>query len=334
MPITLSIVVPVYSGAPYLQALIERINSIRETWAASEADIALEEVIFVDDQSIDDSAEILADLSSEHSWVSVLTLARNFGQHPATAAGILHTSGDWVATIDEDLQHPPEDIIQLMNAAALASHDVVYANAIAKVHKAVHRDFLSKSAKRLAQYASGNPHIEKFNSFRLMRGAAARAAASVCGYDTYFDVALSWFTTRVASLPLDLQDRRAIGSSYSLRKLLSHGRRLFMSGGTKAIRIAGIVGLASIFISVFLVLYILVAQLVAPGSFGVRGWASLFAALSFFAGLIIFQLTIALEFLGLLVSYRQGRPTFFAIDRTDDQRLLEACREILSAPRG
>ena len=75
----------------------------------------------------------------------------------------------------------------------------------------------------------GNANISLFNSFRLIRGPLARAASSVCGHETYFDMALSWFTTRVEFAPMILNDQRYIenqASGYQLSTLLSHARRL------------------------------------------------------------------------------------------------------------
>src|SRR6478735_3726841 len=106
-PITLSVVVPVYSGADYLAALIAEIDRVRTGWSDSGAPLRLVEAILVDDAAVDSSPTIADRLASEKEWVTVIHLARNFGQHPATIAGILHTSGDWIITLDEDLQHPP-----------------------------------------------------------------------------------------------------------------------------------------------------------------------------------------------------------------------------------
>ena len=65
-----------------------------EEWQAESVPFALCEAIFVDDASVDESYDILMELQKQHRWIHVLQLSRNFGQHPATVAGILHTSGD------------------------------------------------------------------------------------------------------------------------------------------------------------------------------------------------------------------------------------------------
>lgn len=86
--ISVSLVVPVYSGEAYLRRLVEAVDNLRQRWLTEGAPINVAELILVDDCAIDGSPTLLDVLAKEKSWVVVLHLARNFGQHPATAAGI------------------------------------------------------------------------------------------------------------------------------------------------------------------------------------------------------------------------------------------------------
>ena len=133
--VAVSTVTPVYRGAKTLPALVHALAEQRDAWERDDLPIRLTESIFVDDGSIDGSAEILAQLAEEYHWVHPITLARNFGQHPATIAGALHASGDWIVTLDEDLQHQPKDIVRLLYAALTEHADVVYARPHGQVHQ-------------------------------------------------------------------------------------------------------------------------------------------------------------------------------------------------------
>ena len=326
-PITVSVVVPVYSGADYLAALIAEIERVRTGWSDSGAPLRLVEAILVDDAAVDSSPEIADRLAREKEWVTVIHLARNFGQHPATIAGILHTSGDWIVTLDEDLQHPPARIEDMLRIAVRDGHDIVYANPHSPVHQSHMRDFGSRLYKRLMQSVTGNSQIASFNSFRLVRGSIARAASSVCGHDTYFDVSLSWFTQRVTALPMDLKDQRYIrtkSSGYNFSSLVSHARRMMMSSGARVMRSASLLGLLFVGISIVgglgLVLYHLLYE---PTSVLVRGWSSLILAVVFCSGFIIFLLGIVLEYLALLVLHAHGKPIFFIADRRSDAILVD-----------
>jgi glycosyltransferase involved in cell wall biosynthesis len=325
-PITVSVVVPVYSGADYLTALIAEIERVRTGWSDSGAPLRLVEAILVDDAAVDSSPEIAGRLACEKEWVTVVHLARNFGQHPATIAGILHTSGDWIITLDEDLQHPPARIEDMLRIAVRDGHDIVYANPHSSVHQSHMRDFGSRLYKRLMQSVTGNSQIASFNSFRLVRGSIARAASSICGHDTYFDVSLSWFTQRVTALPMDLKDQRYIrtkSSGYNFSRLVSHARRMMMSSGARVMRSASLLGLLFVGISIVGGLGLVLHHLYDPKSVMVRGWSSLIVAVVFCSGFIIFLLGIVLEYLALLVLHAHGKPIFFVVDRRSDAILVD-----------
>jgi glycosyltransferase involved in cell wall biosynthesis len=325
--LSVSVVVPVYSGERYLRRLFDELVLLRKEWSDSYEALILDEVIFVDDAAIDRSASIIDELSREYEWVMPLHLSRNYGQHAATIAGILHTSGDWVVTMDEDLQHRPARILDLLRQASETSADIVYANPKNSVHEAAWRDLTSRLAKRVVEVSAGTPDIRKVSSFRLIRGTVARAASSICGPDTYFDIALSWFTRRVEMVEMALKDDRFIQagkSGYRLRSLLSHGRRLLFSTHLKVLRLGALFGLSVAIGSMLAGCAMLLYKLAVPGAFDVRGWTSLILTITFFGGTIIFLIGILLEYLSILVLRAHGKPLFFVVDRSSDAILKDA----------
>lgn len=324
--ILLSTVTPVYKGAGFLADLVAELAEVREALRDEGAPLELVEAVFVDDASSDGSAEVLERLAAEHSWVRPVTLSRNYGQHPATVAGVLHTSGDWVATLDEDLQHRPRFLLSLLARAVEDGTDVVYAQPDAAVHGDPFRDLSSRIYKGLVAWIVGNPQIKRFNSFRMMRGSIARAAASVSTRETYFDVALCWFTRRIAALPLplrELREERADRSGYRLHALLRHARRLLVSSQIRPLRLGGAVGLAALAVSIGGAATALLLKLLRPEAIDVRGWTSLILTIFFFGGLISLLTSIALEYLSVLHREALGRPTFFVVDRSRDRALAE-----------
>ena len=324
--VTLSAVVPVYRGKDYLSRLAEQFVTLRERWDKDDAPMQLAEVIFVDDAAVDASPEIIDRLAAEYGWMTAIHLSRNFGQHPATVAGILHTSGDWVVTLDEDLQHPPAEIETLLGLAVKTRSDVVYARPAAAVHENWVRDLGSRLYKRMVIFLSGNRNIRLFNSFRLIRGPIARAASSVCGHETYFDIALSWFSQRVESVSLELKDDRFIKSGvsgYRFSTLLSHARRLLMSSHVKITRACALVGLLIVLLSLAGMLWIVIEKLMFPANVAVAGWTSLAFVTIFFGGIITFLIGIVLEYLSALLLSSHGKPIFFTVDRRLDAVLSD-----------
>jgi undecaprenyl-phosphate 4-deoxy-4-formamido-L-arabinose transferase len=192
----LSVVVPVYRGASTLPTLIREIEPFtRETRSPSGRSFAVSEVILVHDCGPDTSDRVIEELAKKHAFVKPVWLTRNYGQHPATLAGMAGATGDWVVTMDEDGQQNPADIGLLLDAAAENNWQLVYAKPANKPPHGFIRNTLSVCAKRIARLLLGNAKIGWFNSFRLIDGEIARSLAAYCGSGVFLDVALFWITS-------------------------------------------------------------------------------------------------------------------------------------------
>lgn len=322
---SLSLVVPVYAGEAYLAELAGAVERLRTSWAEGGAPVSLDELILVDDEAVDGSAALIDALARERPWIVALHLSRNFGQHGATIAGILHSSGDWIVTLDEDLQHPPDRIPDLLERACARQLDVVYARPdAAEVHGTAWRDGSSRGVKRLMHWLTGNPMLRLANSFRLIRGPIARAAASVCSHNTYFDIALYWFTQRMDAVEMALRDDRFARtgqSGYSVGRLFSHAQRMLFTSQLRFLSLGIWIGVVLFLVSFFGGLYFAAVRLVAPELIGVQGWTSLLLAICMSGGLLAVMVGLCLQYLSTLVLKAHGRPAFFTIDRSGDAAL-------------
>ncbi len=324
--ITLSTVTPVYSGEEYLPILADQLDQLRTRWEQQSAPLKLVECIFVNDGSIDDSALVLKELDEKYSWITVITLSRNYGQHAATVAGICHTFTDWVVTLDEDLQHKPEHIEDLLKAQVEHNADIIYARPASSAHGNSWRDKSSNLVKSILAKLTSTPQIRLFNSFRLMRGSIARAAASSSSSNTYFDIAISWFTKSCNSIDLQLEDKRFVeqkGSGYGFIKLVKHARRLIVSSEFNIASVGLTIGMSSILFAFFIAVISIFQKIFFPETINSAGWTSLITVVTFFSGIIIALLCIALEYLNVTVLNNLGRPTFFTVDRSQDRILSD-----------
>jgi glycosyltransferase involved in cell wall biosynthesis len=318
---SIGLVVPVYAGEAHLERLVARVSAIRSELEESRAFVRIEELIMVDDGAIDGSPELIDRLAAQHPWIVALHMSRNYGQHAATVAGIMHSAADWIVTLDEDLQHPPEKILDLLRHAVRQGADVVYAKPTSAVHGAASRDFTSRSFKRAMSLLTGDPNLPNYNSFRMIRGPIARAAASVVSHDTYFDVCLSWFTLRTTTLPMVLTDERFQQegrSGYSFGALVRHAGRMLLSSHLRVLRWAFVAGLTVVSLSVIAAIGLLVARLAAPELIEAPGWTSLAVLVTFFGGLITFLVGILLQYVSTLVLRAHGKPSYFLVDRSRD----------------
>ena len=320
----LSVIVPVYQGERFLEELSARLDEVRSGLESRRSPVALAEAIFVDDGSIDGSSTVHEALARKHGWIRVVTLSRNFGQHSATIAGILHASGDWVATLDEDLQHRPADLVPLLKCAIRERRDLVYAKPRGDVHRSRMRDRSSRGFKTLVGRLTGNPHVPLFNSFRMMRGSIARAAAAVCANDPYLDIAICWFTSRIGSLPLELADRRFIEtreSGYSFRSLVRHAARMLLASEMKFLRLGAAIGILALAGSILLSAVVVGMKIWNPEAIHARGWVSLVLVISFFGGLTALLGGVLVELTSGLAARAKGKPEYFVVDRSGDALL-------------
>lgn len=321
--LSVSVVIPVYSGEELLEMLVERIIAVGDFWFANSYPIKLQEIILVDDAAIDGSPEVVDRMSNKYPMVTAIHLMRNFGQHAATIAGCLRTSGDWVVTMDEDLQHRPENIALMFQQVAKTSSDVVYASPEKAVHEKPSRDLSSRMFKRALSVLSGNSKVRLFNSFRLLRGDLARAASNACGHESYLDVVLLWFTDRVETVSMPLSDIRVINggsSGYGLRTLLSHSRRMIITSRIKLLRFGALTGALALVTSILLGSLVVIDRIFFEQEI-VAGWASLAVIGLFFGGLITFLLGLILEYLATVVLWINGKPIFYPVDRSSDRYL-------------
>jgi polyisoprenyl-phosphate glycosyltransferase len=258
---TISIVVPVYQGELTLEPLLAEITPLTTAQLTpGGVQFRVSEVILVNDGAIDNSERVMSALADKLPFVTPIWLARNFGQHPATLAGIVSTNGDWVVSLDEDGQHDPCDIVRLLDVAVANDVQLVYAYPTNTPPHGRTRNFFSNTSKKLFTGLLGHGHIGEFNSFRLIRGEIARALAAYCGHGIYLDVALSWVVNAGAHCPVLLRAERGRTSGYSFRKLARHFRQLLLTSGTAPLRLVAFIGISSVLLGIVVSVYSLWGQ--------------------------------------------------------------------------
>ncbi len=328
---SISTITPVYKGEKYVSELVEEIEIVRNNWNEKYEGLKLVESIFVIDDASDKSLEILSKISETKDWVHVIELSKNFGQHPATVSGILHSVGDWVVTLDEDLQHSPDYIDELILKALESNQDICYAKSIDNTHNSFVRDKISSLFKSIIAYLSGDKNIKKYNSYRVIRGNIARGAASIAGHGSYFDIVLSWFTSRSITHEIPMEDdRNQTGngkSGYSVIQLIKHGKRMIMTSKVKFLRLGIIIGGIAFLASILLSFYAIYARMNNAGAIENQGWASQILATVFFGGLTILLVGFVLESVSDILLTSKGKPNFFVVDRSSDTELKKILKK-------
>jgi glycosyltransferase involved in cell wall biosynthesis len=230
--LTLSAVIPVYRGENFLADLLKELDDFKRKLHRGDFSIQLEEVIFVDDCSIDNSLHILKDLQQKYAWVRVIEMKKNSGQHAATVIGMRESKGDWIVTMDEDLQHRPQDILALWDESHSAGSDLIYALPFRSVHQSLIKNQSSKLIKKFISKITFKKEVNYFNSFRMLKRALVLRALDQFSKKDYLDVILLNHTDKISVVSLDLVDIRSMSrqaSGYSFFKLLFHAKRMIFS---------------------------------------------------------------------------------------------------------
>ena len=308
---TISVVIPVYRGEQTLGALVEELKPFFETFTTPQRNSArVQEVVLVCDNGPDASASVIRALEAEFPQARGLWLTRNFGQHAATLAGMASSGGDWVVTMDEDGQHDPADIPQMLDVALADGAHIVYAAPTNRPPHSWLRSASSRLAKKLMATVFGkklNPPAV-YQSYRLVLGEVGRSVAAYSGSGVYLDIALGWISNRVSTAPVKLRKERREASGYSYRSLAGQFWRMILSSGTRGLRLVSLLGGLFALAGVVFALVILIQRL--SGQEVPQGWTSMVTVNLISSGVILFFLGVIAEYLGIAVNMAMGKPPY------------------------
>jgi hypothetical protein len=316
---TLSVVIPVYRAGDALQTTVKELLAVAGSFSMADGVVVeLDEVVLVCDNPALPVRERAAVRSLEDldRRVRTVWLARNFGQHPATVAGIVSTNGDWVATMDEDGQHDPAELPAMLLAAARTGRPLVYASPTNEPPHGAVRNAASRGAKRVFRRLSGA--AGDFHSFRLVEGGIARSACAYIGDNVYLDVAMRWSCGEAAYCPM-LMRAETVASSYDARKLLSHFWRMVLSTGTRPLRLVAAGGLLVALLGV--IVAAVVAQRRLSGEFPTPGWTSVMVSQLVLLGGVFVTLAVLAEYVGFAVNNAIGKPLYVKVEHADTRVL-------------
>lgn len=312
-------VIPCYRSEMTLRKVVD---GILEAAAGARMSAAVEavEVVLVVDGSPDGTAVVARELAAEHAEVRAVELRRNYGQHNALLAGIHRARHEVVVTMDDDLQHLPEEIPALLEPIAAGEADLVYGVPEVEEHGVV-RSAASRGVKRGLALA-GVPRAADVSSFRAFR--TELRDGFVGREDPYVsvDVLLSWATTSVARVVIRMDHRTVGTSSYTLPALVRHAMNMITGYSNVPLRLVAWLGAVCAIGGVVLGVVVVVKYF--TGETTVAGFTTIAAMVALFSGAQMLSLGIIGEYLGRLHTRSQGKPTYLVRSDTDDGRPMAA----------
>ena len=316
-PHRVSIVIPVYQGEHTLKGLVQEIALLSvPTRTPAGHEFLVTEVLLVNDHGPDRSDEVIRELAAAHEFIRPVWLSRNFGQHPATMAGMASSSGDWIVTMDEDGQHDPASIGDFLDVALKEGAQLVYADPVNRPPHNVLRNGSSRLAKWVFSTFLTGKSEATFQSYRMVLGEIGRSVAAYAGSGVYLDVAMSWVAGPPAACPVRLREEGGRASGYSTRALLSHFVHLVLSSGTRALRMVSALGALFAVVGIGYALYLLAVRITSSTT--PQGWTSTMVVVLVSTGAILFSLGVIAEYLGVAVNMAMGKPLYLIVGDPKD----------------
>jgi len=303
-PQGISVVVPVYRSEIILPELAQRIAQVLPDQAEQF------ELIFVNDCSPDGSWHIISTLQRQYPWISGINLMRNYGQHNALLCGIRSARYEVIVTMDDDLQHPPEEIPKML-AQLSHGYDVVYGTPEREQH-GLGRDLASLATKMALRSVMGAEIAKQVSAFRVFRRHVTRSFQQYEGSFVSIDVLLTWGTNRFGATKVRHEMRHQGSSGYTFRKLVNHAMNMMTGFSTVPLQFASIVGFFFTLFGIGILAYVVGRYFISGNT--VPGFPFLASIIAIFSGAQLFALGIIGEYLARMHFRMMDRPSYVVRD--------------------
>ena len=301
----ISFVVPVYRSAESLPELHRRISAI---FGDRCQDL---EIIFVEDCGGDDSWSVIQRLAATDPRVRGFRMSRNYGQHNALLCGIREARGETIVTLDDDLQHPPEEVPKLL-AKLDEGFDVVYGPPEQEQHGLL-RDLASQITKLALEGAMGAANARQVSALRAFRTRLREAFAKYSSPTVNIDVLLTWATTSFSAVRVRHEARKYGQSGYTPRKLARHALNMMTGFSTRPLQLASLMGFGFALFGLVILAYVLVRWLLQGSA--VPGFAFLASIIAIFSGAQLMALGIIGEYLARMHMRTMERPPYLVREK-------------------
>jgi len=298
----LSIVIPVFNEEENLPELLERLQK-----ALAEVGKPYE-VILVNDGSRDRSLAILMEASSKDPHLTIIDFNRNYGQHAAVFAGFEAARGEIIVTLDADLQNPPEEIVKLVRKME-EGYDVV-GSVRQKRKDPLFRRIASRLINRVTSWVTGVQLHDYGCMLRAYRSEVVKTLCSSKEISTFIPVLADLFAGRITEVPVQHAERARGESKYSFIKLIRLQFDLITSFSLLPLRGTMVAGFITAVLSFAAAVVLVAGRFILGPEWAVSGVFTVFSALFFFMGVMLFSIGLLGEYVGRIYMEVRKRPRF------------------------
>jgi polyisoprenyl-phosphate glycosyltransferase len=303
-----SVVIPVYNSEAIVGETVKRVIEVFEGAGLRY------EIVLVNDGSPDRSWSVISEIARATPHVVALNMLKNYGQHHANLAGFMESTGDYVITMDDDLQNPPDQALLLIDAA-LQGHDVVFGE-FSRKQAAGFRRIGSKLISAINRRIFGQPDDLAVSNYRILRrDVVDRICASRTAHPYVTGQALL-FSNNPGNVTVRHEPRTVGSSGYTLVRILRLVLTILFSYSSYPLRAAAVGGFCLAALSFLIGAFYFIHGIVQGSA--VPGWTSLVVIVSVFNGFIIAMLSMLGEYVVRTLNAVSAEQSFHVIERVSD----------------
>lgn len=298
----LSIVIPVFNSEKILPELV---NLIYCEMLALNLENKFE-LILINDNSLDNSWLVIQELSKRNPYLKGISLRKNFGQHNATMAGLHYAKGDHIVIMDDDLQHPPSEIKNILNALN-SGFDVCYTKYLNRQHERW-KKIGSNFNNLVATLLLNKPKELYLSSFKGIKREIAREIIKYDGPFVYLDGLILDVTGSIGMILINHQMRSEGRGNYGLKKSIALWAKMVTNFSILPLRLASLLGIFLSMLSIGMIIVVLILKFKRPEI--PVGWASIMSVILFIGGIQTMCIGLIGEYLGRTFLKLNMKPQF------------------------
>lgn len=297
----ISIVVPCYNEGQninsFYQEMIKTLEKVKENYSY--------EIIFVNDGSNDETEIEVKKIRKTDKNVILISFSRNFGKEAAIYAGLNNATGDLVALIDADLQHPPITILEMIKGINEGYDVVATKRKNRKGEPAIKSAFSKLFYKMMRMFI---PIEKNVQDFRLMKKEVVDAILSLKEYNRFSKGIFTWVGFNIKYIEIENIERKSGKTKWSFKKLFSYAIEGITSFTTAPLKVSTLMGFCISIIAIISTIVIILQTLIYGKD--VPGYASIITAILFMGGVQLISIGILSEYISKMYLEIKNRPKY------------------------
>ena len=312
----LSIVVPCYNEETTIPKFYQRISAIIEEMTSQFPSVRYE-ILLIDDGSKDKTADVMKEYHKKDKKVRYVIFSRNFGKEAAIYAGLSKAKGDYVVTMDVDLQDPPELIPDMLACLKTGEYDTVATRRVSRKGEPKIRSFCARMFYKIMNRISETEVVDGARDYRMMTRQVVNSVLDIGEYNRFTKGIYGWVGYRTKWLEFEHMERVAGETKWSFWKLCLYAVDGITAYSTVPLAFATFMGILISFIAVLAIIFIVVKKLI----FGdpTSGWPSMVCIILFLGGIQLFAIGIIGQYLAKTYLETKKRPIYIAREESAEK---------------